>query len=123
MIQMNWSSGKPPPPGMLEVLRKDPIPVWAAAPPMTAKLTTLRQAYSAFTQVESSVLQIIAQLSSGDNTPSMGDVSGTLKDLLEQEWPTKLATAGEQLKVVCRTAAILPFPLLKLVTTQVGNTG
>ena len=84
---------------MLEVLKKDPIPVWAAAPPMTAKLTALRQAYSTFTQVESSVMNIIAQLSSIDTIPGMWEVLGTIKDLEEQEWPTKLATAGEQLKV------------------------
>ena len=55
---------------------------------------------------------MIAQLFSGNNTPDMGDVSGTLEELLEQKWPAKLAMAGERLKVVCRTAAILPFPLL-----------
>ena len=60
MIKMDWPSDTPPPSGMIEVLRRDPVPVWAAAPQMTAKLTALRQAHSAFTQVESSVLQIIA---------------------------------------------------------------
>ena len=51
----------------------------------------------------------------------MGDVSGTIKELVEQEWPKRLATAGEQLKVVCTAAAILPLPLLKLVLSQVDN--
>jgi hypothetical protein len=106
---------------MLEVLKKDPIPVWAAAPPMTAKLTVLRQAYSAFTQGETSVKNIIAQLSSADTLPGMGEVLGTIMNLEAQEWPTKLAKAGEQLEKVCMTAAILPLPLLRLATTQAGN--
>ena len=90
---------------------------------MTAKLTVLRQAYSTFTQVETSVTNIIAQLSSVDTIPGMGEVLGTIKDLEEQEWPTKLAKAGEQLEEVCMAAAILPLPLLKLVTAQAGTAG
>ena len=86
---------------------------------MTAQLTVLRQAYSTLTQVEASVKNIIAQLSSADTLPGMGEVLGTIMNLEAHEWPTKLAKAAEQLEKVCMTVAILP--LLSLVTTQAGN--
>ena len=108
---------------MLHVLKREHIPVWAAAPPMTAKLTALRQAYSNFTQVKSSVTNIVAQLSSNDNIPDMSDVLGTTENLEEQDWSTKLNTAGEQLEEVCMAAVILPLPLLQLATAQADTVG
>ena len=44
-LLLNWSPDQPPPFGMLEVLKRDPIPVWAAPPEMSAWLTDLRLAY------------------------------------------------------------------------------
>ena len=93
-----WTSETSTPSGLLEILRRDPIPVWAAAPEMKVYLTDLRQAYSEFAQVESSVMQTIAQLSSGDSAQGMGDVSGTLKELVEQGWPERLYRAGKHLR-------------------------
>ena len=78
-----WTSKTYTSSGLLELLRRDPIPVWAMAPEMKVCLSDLRQAYSAFAQVESSVMRTIAQLSSGDSAQGMGDVSGTLKELVE----------------------------------------
>ena len=120
-IQLNWSPDQILHSGILEVLKKDPIPVWAATPPMTALLTDLRQAYSTFIQVEASVKNIITQLSSAGTHPGMSEMPSTIMNLEAQEWPSRLAKAGEQLEKVCMAAAILPLPLLRLATTQAGN--
>ena len=87
-----WTSETSTPSGLL---RRDPV--WATAPEMKVYLSDLRQAYSAFAQVESSVMRTIAQLSSGDSAQGMGDVSGTLTELVEQGWPERLHRAGKHL--------------------------
>ena len=96
----------------------DPIPVWAAPPEMSARLTDLRLAYSTFINIETTIKDIVTQLSATAPHLGMGEIQSTIMNLEAQDWPSRLAKAGEDLGKVCMTAAILPLPLLRLATTQ-----
>ena len=116
-----WTSKTYTSSGLLELLRRDTSPAWAMAPEIRECLSDLRQAYSVFTKVEASVTRTIAQLSSGDSAQGMGDIPGTITDLVEQEWPERLHRAGQQLRKVLRTAAVLPLPLIRVTAALVDN--
>ena len=51
----------------------------------------------------------------------MGDIPGTITDLVEQEWPERLHRAGQHLQKVLRTAAVLPLPLIRGTAALVDN--
>jgi hypothetical protein len=116
-----WTSNTYTSSGYLELLRRDTNPAWAMTPEIRVCLSDLRQAYSAFAKVEASVTRTIAQLSSGDSIQGMGDVSGTITDLREQEWPERLHRAGQHLQEVLKTAVVLPTPLIRVTAALVDN--
>ena len=85
---------------------------------MSARLADLRLAYSAFIDIEATVKDIITQLSATGSHSGMGGMPSTIRNLEAQDWPSRLAKAGEELKQVCMSATILPLPLLRLATTR-----
>ena len=51
----------------------------------------------------------------------MGDIPGTITDLVEQEWPERLHRAGQHLQEVLKTAVVLPLPLIRVIAALVNN--
>ena len=70
---------------MLEVLKRDTIPVWAASLEMSARLTDLRLAYSTFINIEATIKDIITQLSATDPHSGTGGMQSTIMNLKIQD--------------------------------------
>ena len=75
----------------------------------------------AFAKVEAPVTRTIAQLSAGDSIQGMGDVSGTITNIREQEWSERLHKAGQHLQEILKTAVVLPTPLIRVTAALVDN--
>ena len=108
---------------MPEVLKTTSTPVWAATSIMSSQLTALRLAYSTFLTVEASIQGIITRPPTSGTHSGMDGMSTNTKDLEAQDWAFRLTKAGKELTKVCRSAHILPLPLLQHAKTRACSGG
>ena len=55
--------------------------------------------------------------------PGIGGMPSTIMNLEAQDWPSRLAKAGEELEQVCGSATILPLSLLRHDRTWACSAG